>query len=211
MRIKPNDSYHQVLNMMWNLLVHIFDNLNKNHKDEIEYIRSKLPFDDLIYSSEPLIIEFSEGVKLLNENGFEQDEFEDLSTPNEKALGQLVKDKYGSDLFILDKYPLAARPFYTMPHPENHNYSCSYDVILRGQEISSGAQRVNDYEMLLQKVKEHGIDPDSMKSYLESFSHGSPKHGGCGFGLERIVMLFLNLENIRQASMCPRDPKRIIP
>ena len=90
-------------------------------------------------------------------------------------------------------------------------YSCSYDVILRGQEISSGAQRINDYELLINKVKENNIDQNSMKDYIDSFAYGSKRHGGCGFGLERIVMLFLDLDNIRKTSFCPRDPNRLFP
>jgi aspartyl-tRNA synthetase len=212
MTISPDKSYHEILELMWNLLKYIFNGLRKIYSKELGIVKEKLPFDDLVYPEEPLILEFKDGVKLLKEGGFEQGEFEDLSTKNERELGRIVKEKYGSDLFILDKYPLAARPFYTMPTPDSSGpYSYSYDVIMRGQEISSGSQRINDYGLLLDKVKGAGINPESMRQYLDSFSHGSKRHGGCAFGLERILMLYLNLDNIRKTSFCPRDPFRLTP
>jgi nondiscriminating aspartyl-tRNA synthetase len=219
MTIRPDKDYHEILLMMWNLLVSIFEHLNKKCAGEITIIKDKLPFKDLSYPMIPLIIEFKDGVILLREHGFKQGDYDDLSTENERQLGIIVKEKYNSDLFILDKYPLKARPFYTMPDYVKTNdgflvetpYSCSYDVILRGQEISSGAQRINDHRLLTLKIMEAGIDPGSMTDYIQSFRHGSKKHGGTGFGMERILMLFLDLDNIRKASFCPRDPKRLSP
>ena len=212
MAISPNKSYHEILELMWDLLKYIFNGLETIYSKEIATIKSKLPYNNLVYPDKPLIIDFKEGVKLLTEAGFIQGEFEDLSTKNEKELGRLIKEKFGSDLFILDKYPLAARPFYTMPYPTvNGPYSCSYDVIMRGQEISSGSQRINDYVLLLEKVKSSGNNPESMKQYIQSFSHGSKRHGGCAFGLERILMLYLNIDSIKSTSFCPRDPERLFP
>ena len=85
------------------------------------------------------------------------DEEEDLSTPNEKLLGRLVKAKYDTDFYILDKFPLAVRPFYTMPDPENPKWSNSYDMFMRGEEILSGAQRIHDATFLTERAKHHGI------------------------------------------------------
>lgn len=104
-----------------------------------------------------------------------------------------------------------ARPFYTMSNPDDSNYTYSYDIIFRNKEISSGAQRVHDYNMLLENIKLKGLDSSGLSDYTKSFEYGSKPHGGCGLGLERIVMLYLGLENIRQASFCPRDPKRKTP
>ena len=90
-------------------------------------------------------------------SGIEMDEEEDLSTPNEKLLGRLVKAKYDTDFYILDKFPLAVRPFYTMPDPENSKWSNSYDMFMRGEEILSGAQRIHDANFLTERAKHHGI------------------------------------------------------
>ena len=139
------------------------------------------------------------------------DEFDDLSTPTEKKLGELVKAKYGTDFYILHQYPVQARPFYTMPNPEDPRYTNSYDVFIRGEEIISGAQRIHDPAMLKSRAAECGIDPETIKDYINSFRLGCPPHGGGGVGLERVAMLYAGLSNIRKTSMFPRDPKRIFP
>jgi aspartyl-tRNA synthetase len=136
---------------------------------------------------------------------------EDISTPNEKALGALVKAKYGTDFYIMDKYPLDVRPFYTMPCPEDPTRSNSYDLFIRGEEIVSGAQRIHEPELLVERAKAKEIPLDSVASYIDSFRHGALPHAGGGIGLERVVMLYLGLKNIRKASMFPRDPNRISP
>ena len=106
-----------------------------------------------------------------------------------------------------------------MPHPTNPKLSNSYDFFMRGEEIMSGAQRVNDAEYLVKRCKTAGSHGDpmtdeainDMKRYIDSFRHGAVPHAGGGVGLERVVMLFLGLKNIRLASFFPRDPKRISP
>lgn len=94
---------------------------------------------------------------MLAETGVDVGEEEDLSTPTEKLLGRLVKAKYDTDFYILDKYPLAVRPFYTMPDPNNPNASNSYDMFMRGEEILSGAQRIHDPAFLTERAKHHQI------------------------------------------------------
>lgn len=108
-----------------------------------------------------------------------------LSTENEKWLGRLVKDKYKTDYYILDKFPLAIRPFYTMPDAENPTLSNSYDFMMRGQEILSGAQRIHDPDFLIERMKVAGIDPATMTGYIDAFKLGAPPHGGGGIGKSR--------------------------
>jgi aspartyl-tRNA synthetase len=119
--------------------------------------------------------------------------------------------KYKTDFFFMDKYPLAVRPFYTMPDPNDPKLSNSYDFFIRGQEILSGAQRIHEPDLLEERAKVHGIDIKDIEAYVDSFRHGALPHGGGGIGLERVVMLFLGLPNIRKAAWFPRDPKRITP
>jgi aspartyl-tRNA synthetase len=111
----------------------------------------------------------------------------------------------------MDKYPLSARPFYTMPDPKNIEVSNSYDVFIRGEEIVSGAQRVHDVNLLIERATACNIPLPSIQSYIDAFKHGALPHGGGGIGLERVVMLYLGLNNIRKASMFPRDPSRLTP
>lgn len=104
------------------------------------------------------------------------------STENEKLLGRLVREKYKTDYFILDKFPLAIRPFYTMPDPVNPELSNSYDFFMRGEEILSGAQRIHDPEFLKERMQAAGINPADMSGYLDAFKLGAPPHGGGGIG-----------------------------
>jgi aspartyl-tRNA synthetase len=156
-------------------------------------------------------LEYKDAVKLLRENGVEIGDFEDLSTEKEKTLGKLVKEKYNTDFYIIDKFPLEVRPFYTMPDPNNNKYSNSYDFFMRGQEILSGGQRVHDPAFLEERAKMHGVELSTIQPYIDSFKRGVPPHAGGGIGLERVVMLYLNLDDIRRSSLFPRDPKRLEP
>ena len=125
--------------------------------------------------------------------------------------GEIVAEKYGQDFYIIDKFPAAVRPFYTMPDPTDPSLSNSYDIFIRGEEVTSGAQRIHDSKLLLERAKELNVDLGPLNDYVTSFSYGANPHAGGGIGLERVVMLFLNLDNIRKSSMFPRDPQRIIP
>ena len=126
-------------------------------------------------------------------------------------MGKLVKEKYDTDFYIMDKYPLGVRPFYTMPDPTNPSLSNSYDLFIRGEEIVSGAQRVHDVDLLIERAKAANIPLESIQSYVDAFRHGALPHAGGGVGLERVVMLYLGLKNIRKSSMFPRDPSRLAP
>ena len=211
MVLTPGETYHQIINLAWSALITIFNKILISSKKELEYIKSIHPFEDPIYSEKPLIIEFKDAVKLLQDNGFEQNISEDLSTSHEAQLGVIIKSKYKQDLFVLDKFPSGVRPFYTMPCSLESKFSNSFDIIFRGQEISSGSQRINNYEILMKRFLNDKLKPELFKDYLDSFKYGSRPHGGCGFGLERIVMLYLKIDNIKECSIFPRDPNRITP
>jgi aspartyl/asparaginyl-tRNA synthetase len=137
------------------------------------------------------------------------DENEDLGTRDEVQLGRVIKEKLGTDYYVLDKFPANARPFYAMVDPTNPELTNSFDIFCRGQEILSGGQRIHDSRMLLDKMDKLKMDPSTMEEYIQGFQWGAPPHGGGGIGLERILMLLLNLGNIRHASMFPRDPKSL--
>lgn len=206
-----HEHYDEILDVFSDLFIAIFDGLNERCRNEIERVREQHPFEDLKYLKPTLKITFAEGCKLLREAGVDQDDYADLSTENEKKLGDIVKEKYGTDFFFMDKYPLAVRPFYTMPCPENPKLSNSFDFFIRGQEILSGAQRIHVPELLEERANAWGIPLKDIQAYIDSFRYGALPHGGGGIGLERVVMLFLGLPNIRKSAWFPRDPKRIAP
>lgn len=206
-----NYHYHEVLDVLDQLFVYIFKGLRDRYAEEIETVNRQYPSEPFKFLEPSLRLEYKEGVAMLREAGVEMGDDEDLSTPNEKLLGRLVRAKYDTDFYILDKFPLAVRPFYTMPDANNPKWSNSYDFFMRGEEIMSGAQRIHDAPFLEERAKHHNIDLETIKGYIDSFRYGAPPHAGGGIGLERVTMLYLGLDNIRKSSLFPRDPKRVTP
>ncbi|KAK9266563.1 hypothetical protein L1049_021496 [Liquidambar formosana] len=205
------EHYFEVMDVVDRLFVAMFDSLNENFKKELEAIGKQYPFEPLKYLRKTLRLTFEEGVKMLQDAGVNVDPLGDLNTEAERKLGQLVLEKYGTEFYILHRYPLAVRPFYTMPCYDDQTYSNSFDVFIRGEEIISGAQRVHVPELLTARAEACGIDVKTISTYIDSFRYGAPPHGGFGVGLERVVMLFCALNNIRKTSLFPRDPLRLAP
>lgn len=205
------DHYSEVMDIVDRLFVTMFDKLNENCKKELEAVGRQYPFEPLKYLPKTLRLTFEEGIQMLKDAGGEIDPHGDLNTEAERKLGQLVLDKYGTEFYILHRFPLAVRPFYTMPCRDNPLYSNSFDVFIRGEEIISGAQRIHVPEFLAERAQACGIDVRTISTYIDSFRYGAPRHGGFGAGLERVVMLFCNLKNIRKTSLFPRDPLRLAP
>ncbi|ODV94718.1 hypothetical protein PACTADRAFT_85938 [Pachysolen tannophilus NRRL Y-2460] len=209
------EHYDEAVDLLADLFVFIFTELKKRYAKEIALVRKQFPVEEfkIPENGKMVRIPFKEGIKLLRENGKEVGDYDDLSTENEKFLGKLIRDKYDTDFYILDKFPLAVRPCYTMPDPQDNNYSNSYDFFMRGEEILSGAQRIHDADFLRKRMTELELDPNSpgLADYLDAFTYGCPPHAGGGIGLERVLMFFLDLKNIRRASLFPRDPKRLRP
>lgn len=222
------EHYHEALEVIDGLLRFMFTELKKRYSREIDIVRQQFPSKDFTFPEKTVILTYREGLAMLKEDGVELEADADINTENEKRLGRLVKTKYDTDYYILDKFPLALRPFYTMPSAEDATLSNSYDFFMRGEEILSGAQRVHNAPLLEKRMVEVGIKPEEMQEYLDAFKWAAPPHAGAGLGksstlsflvhpltdrrlfpsgLERIVMFFLGLPNIRWASMFPRDPR----
>ncbi|KAG1718348.1 hypothetical protein EDB19DRAFT_1798055 [Suillus lakei] len=205
------EHYHEVKELLDGMFKTIFQGLKEKYAKEIAVVGKQFEAEEFKWREETLTLTFREAVDLLVEDGVDREILDDINTENEKRLGRLVKAKYDTDYFIIDKFPLELRPFYTMPDPNDPTLTNSYDFFMRGEEILSGAQRIHDPEFLCQQMLAKGVDPESMKGYIDGFRVGCPPHGGGGIGLERVLMLFLKLNNIRRASLFPRDPKRLEP
>lgn len=209
------EHYDEVLDVLSDLFVFIFGELKTRYAKEIATVRKQFPVEDFKLPKDGKMVKlhFKEGVAMLREAGKEVGDFDDLSTENEKLLGKLVREKYDTDFYILDKFPLAIRPFYTMPDAEDPRYSNSYDFFMRGEEILSGAQRIHDPKLLRERMAAHDVNPDlpGLNDYVDAFTYGCAPHAGGGIGLERVVMFYLDLKNIRRASLFPRDPRRLRP
>ncbi|KAI9324944.1 aspartyl-tRNA synthetase, cytoplasmic [Zopfochytrium polystomum] len=205
------EHYHEVLDLFDKLFVFIFDVLKTRFAAEIEAVKKQFPFEDFLYLPKTLRLDFKEGIKMLREAGAEIDDFDGMTIDLEKKLGRLVREKYKTDIYMLDKFPLALRSFHTMPDPHNPGYSNSFDFFIRGEEILSGGQRVHDATLLESRAREHKVDLETIRPYIDAFKYGAPPHGVGGIGLERLIMLYLNLGNVRRTSMFPRDAKRLSP
>ncbi|ODH27811.1 aspartate-tRNA(Asn) ligase [Paracoccidioides brasiliensis] len=212
--------YHEVLSFAEDLLVFILSELKKRFKKEIEVVQRSYPKAGdfrLPKDGKALRLKYMDGVALLKEAGVdvsEQEKFEnDLTTAMEKQLGRIIREKYDTDFYVLDKFPMAVRPFYTKACPQDPTFSNSYDFFMRGEEIMSGAQRINDAKELEAAMVAKGLDPndEGFEDYIGAFRQGCPPHAGGGLGLNRIVMFFLGLPNIRLATLFPRDPQRLRP
>eukprot|EP01132_Coremiostelium_polycephalum_P003620 gene3620-4509_t len=204
------EHYHEVLNQLDELMCSIFAGLESKYQKELESINGQYPFEPFKFTYPSPRITFDEAAEMLAKDGHQVID-NDFNTRQEKRLGELVKQKYGVDFFIVDKFHLSVRPFYTMPDPNTPHLANAYDLFMRGEEICSGAQRIHDASVLEANAKKYGVNINEIQSYIDAFKYGCSQHAGGGVGLERVVMLYLGLSNIRKASFCPRDPQRTTP
>ena len=135
----------------------------------------------------------------------------DLAPQHERWLGQWASETYHSDFLFVTGYPMEKRPFYTHPQPGNPRFSNSFDLLFRGTELVTGGQRLHRYADYLQSARARGIDPEILSGYLEAFRYGAAPHGGFAIGLERLTQKILGLSNVKEASLFPRDRRRIRP
>jgi len=133
----------------------------------------------------------------------------DLSPEDEREICTWAKEEKESEFVTITHFPTIKKPFYTHPDPENPAYSLSYDLLFRGIEILSGSQRINNYDDLITAMKKRGMSIKGFDMYLQAFKYGLPPEGGFSFGLERLTMKLLGLDNVREASLFPRDMERI--
>lgn len=135
----------------------------------------------------------------------------DLEPEEEELIGKYAQEEYGADFVFVTHYPSKKRPFYAMDDPEDSRYTLSFDLLFHGLEITTGGQRIHNYEELLAKIERRGMTTEGMDQYLEAFRYGLPPHGGLGIGLERLTMQLLGEENVREATLFPRDMSRLEP
>ncbi|KAJ3874549.1 aspartyl-tRNA synthetase [Lentinula edodes] len=221
--------YHEVMAVVDDVLKAIFRSVYTQRKAEVEVVQGAGGAEDLVWLDKTLVMAFADGIQMLIDDGYIDDDTglpprkdQDLTTRAEIRLGQLVKSQFHTDYYILDLFPQSARPFYTMPanpntqshlntlHPTCGPLTHSFDIFLRGQEITTGGQRIHSYPLLLHSMSLLDISPRGLEEYLDAFRWGAPPHGGAGIGLERLVMLILGVKDIRQTSMFPRDPRSLM-
>ncbi|MEM5831999.1 MAG: aspartate--tRNA(Asn) ligase [Candidatus Aenigmatarchaeota archaeon] len=183
--------------------VESLDDVMKVLEDAIKYVLEKF---NLKMGKIP-ILTFDEAKEILERNGIKTKK--DLTTEGEKFIGDYVKENFNSDFVFITEFPFDVKPFYVMKKDDGKSYS--FDLLFKGLEIVSGAKREHRYEILINQIKEKKINPERMHWYLETFKHGIPPHGGFGLGIDRFVKQMLNLDDIRECVLYPRDPDTLEP
>lgn len=200
------ESYEDLMALEEGYINYLFRHLRSVCAAELEMFGVSLPG-----SVEIPRIPLAEAQRIVLEKYGKRSPLSGLDAEGEKLFSEHMKNEHGTDFVFLTKYPTSKRPMYTMPDPEDPELTQSFDLIYKGLEITTGSQRIHDYEMLRQNIIKFGLDPECFTFYLESFRYGMPPHGGFAIGLERITMKLLDLDNIREATLFPRDIKRLEP
>ena len=186
---------YELMDLEEGFINYLYEHLNKTCKKELEMYKIELPQKVNIPR---ITLDKAHEILLIDAEG-------------EVLISKYVKEKYDCDFVFLTKYPVSKRPMYTMMDDEDKNLTKSFDLIFDGLEITTGGQRIHDYEMLKENIIKFNLNPDDFDFYLETFKYGMPPHGGFAIGLERLTMKILKLSNIREAALVPRDMKRLTP
>jgi nondiscriminating aspartyl-tRNA synthetase len=200
------DSWTDVRDMIETTVRFILESVAAKCTKELAFLEVELPA--MIDKTPTLsLVEVQE--KILAKTGRDPRGDKDLSSQDEQDISEIIKEETGSDFVFVYGYPTKQKPFYVYPNPENPEFNEGVDLIGRGREWLSGGRRINDYAQLMDHVEKWNMDPKKIEMFLEAFRYGVPPEGGFAFGAERITMQILNLKNIREATMFPRDMNRI--
>ncbi len=202
------DSFEEIMAMETGFLQYTMELLKNEYASELEILGIKtLPKVDEIPQ-----VRFDDAKNMVAQKYHRQfrNPF-DLEPEEELLIGQLFKEDYGADFVFVTHYPSKKRPFYAMDDPDDPNFTLSFDLLMGGLEITTGGERIHDYQMLLDKIAARGMETEGMEHYLSTFKHGMPPHGGLGIGLERLTMRLIGEDNVREATLFPRDLGRLEP
>ena len=201
------NSFYDVINMETGMLKYCFKYLEENYDLVLKKLGCELPKIDTIPC-----VKFRDAKEMVAKKyGRKIKDPYDLEPEEERLIGELFKEDYGSDFVFVTHYPVKKRPFYAMDDPEDPKYTLSFDLLFKGMEITTGGQRIHDYDEQVKKMIFKGLYPEDFESYLMLHKYGCPPHGGLGMGLDRLVMKLLDEKNIRATSMFPRDTTRLNP
>jgi nondiscriminating aspartyl-tRNA synthetase len=204
------DTHEQVMAFEERWLAHVFTATKERFGERIaETFGAEIVVPSLPFPRIPL----AEAKQMLVEHGHEQvpGPEHDLDPPSERALSEIVAAEQGHEFVFVTDYPTTVRPFYHMRHPHDQTLTRSFDLLWRGIEITTGAQREHRHDVLLAQAEDKGVDPGPISYYLDFFRFGAPPHGGFGFGLTRLLMQMLGQENVREVTFLYRGPHRLTP
>jgi nondiscriminating aspartyl-tRNA synthetase len=202
------ENHFTIMAMLNRLMQHVMAHLLEWHENELRITNCELPS---VPEKIPHI-HFRDAQQLILEKHGEDCRGEpDLAPQHERWLGEWARETHGSDFLFVTGYPMSKRPFYTHPDPSDPNYSNSFDLLLRGTELVTGGQRLHKHEDYLAALERAKLPVEPFAYYLEPMKYGMPPHGGFAIGLERFVMQLVGLNNVREATLFPRDQKRMAP
>lgn len=201
------DSFYDVMEVEAGFLKYCMELLAREYSEDLKRLEVELPRVDRIPC-----VRFDEAKRLAAEKYGRpiRDPF-DLEPEEEANIGRYFQEEYGADFVFVTHYPSKKRPFYAMDDPEDPRCTLSFDLLFRGMEVTTGGQRVHDYQAQVAKMEARGMHPEEFRDFLTIHQHGMPPHGGLGIGLERLTMKLCGLENVREASLFPRDQSRLEP
>jgi nondiscriminating aspartyl-tRNA synthetase len=198
--------HHDIMNLETELMRHIMKKLSLDVAGEFMLLGAMIP---AIPAKIPYL-KLREAQELIfKETGKDKRTEPDLEPEDERWLCEWSKKEHNSDFIFVTHYPVSKRPMYTYEDENDKGFTKSFDLLFRGLEITTGGQRVHDYDVLVEKIKAKGLDPEKFSFYLQAFKYGMPPHGGLGMGLERLTAKLLGLENVKEATLFPRDINRI--
>ncbi len=200
------DSWEELMEVCETIMRSILSDIKKNCKEELKMFNVKIP--DSIPKFPRIRMREAQEI-IFKRTGRDNRKEPDLEPEDEKEIYKWAKEEYKSDFIFITHYPTSKRPFYTYPDPENPEYTLSFDLLYKGLEIVTGGQRINDYKKLVENIKKWGNKIKDFEFYLQAFKYGMPPEGGFAIGAERVVKQLLDLENIKEASLFPRDMGRI--
>lgn len=200
------DSYQEIMEVVEQVVRGMFEGLAKNCPSELKLFKVELP---KLAEKIPQIKMREAQEIIFKRTGRDNRQEPDLMPDDEKEICKWALEEKSSDLIFITHFPTKKRPFYTYPDPEDPEYTLSFDLLGKGLEWVTGGQRINDYEKLVANISARGNKPENFKLYLQAFEYGMPPEGGFALGAERITTQVLGLENVRQASLFPRDMERI--
>ncbi|RAP46163.1 MAG: aspartate--tRNA(Asn) ligase [Methanosphaera sp. rholeuAM6] len=195
-------SQEDVMNLLQDVIKNILNNLQEKCSSELEDLNHEL---DVPTGDFP-IVPYEEVIDIVNSQDVEMEYGEDLNRAAEKVLGETM----GSYYFITE-WPTAIKPFYVMPKEDDPEKSTAFDLMYRDLELSSGSQRIHDYDLLYSQIEAKDLNPDSFEKYLQAFKYGMPPHSGWGMGADRLTMVLTGAKNIRETVLFPRDRRRLTP
>ena len=201
------DSFEDIMAMETGFLQYTMELLKKDYAKELKILDVTLPDVSKIPA-----IRFDEAKQKVSEKyGRKIRNPFDLEPEEEHLIGQYAKEEWDSDFVFVTYYPSKKRPFYAMDDPQDEKFTLSFDLLFRGLEITTGGQRIHDYDMLMEKLAKRGMTEEGLETYLDTFKHGMPPHGGLGIGMERLTMQLLGEDNVRETTLFPRDLSRLTP